>query len=105
MAKTYVTTFGYEYRRPPDYVDRVYDVRNLEDYPKDPKHKLEDRAQHIMAETLPGDSIAIGCDWGHDRSTFIAKYMEDHYPDVVLDHLDYDIHDKEVNKMRMKEQD
>jgi len=95
MRKTHVTTFGFEYRHPPENVDRVYDVRDLVDVPFDTDQKLEQRADDIMEELNPGDSIAIGCDYGHDRSVYIATLIARNYPGVEVDHLDYDSHSED----------
>ena len=90
LRETHITTFGYDHSGPPKGVDRVYDVRGMPDYPFDDDHELEARAQEIMDELEPGDSIAIGCEHGHDRSPFIAHLIEENYPSVTVTHQDYD---------------
>ena len=75
MATTSITTFGYKHGGPPDGVDRVYDVREgNSDRSMDPE-EWEREATRIASETHVGDSIAIGCDHGEDRSPHIAQLV------------------------------
>jgi len=83
-------TFGHEYGAPDDSeFDRMYDVRDLPDFLFDKEHELDSKADEIMDELNPGDRIAIGCEYGHDRSCHVARMIEENYPGVKVTHRDY----------------
>ena len=80
MAKlTKIITFGYaEEDGVPPEADQVFDVRDEPDEPAgDYSKQWETRAQKIFDAITPGQTIAIGCAEGEDRSVHIAEMVKE----------------------------
>jgi phosphoribosylamine-glycine ligase len=78
MAKlTKIITFGYDEEDSVPEADQVFDVRDEPDEPPgDYSEQWEKRAQEIFDAITPGETIAIGCREGEDRSVHIAEMVK-----------------------------
>lgn len=94
MSKSDVTviiTFGHDDGGDPPTVDKVFDVRDLPDVhvedPADIPPEWQDRADEIASEVEPGDSVAIGCREGDNRSVHVARLVGAQLPhrSVIID--------------------